>query len=229
LADMETICNLAATAGIPIIEDCAQAHGAMRGGKRAGNFGQLACFSFYPTKNLGALGDGGAVVTNDPALATKLKQLRQYGWNQKYHVDMPHGRNSRLDEMQAAILREKLPLLDEANKARRVIARQYNAAFSDLPIICPASLADDNVVHLYVIRLENRDAFQKYLKDRGIYTDIHYPIPDHLQSAYPCSQKKGMLPITEEACAQVLSLPCYPGLSTAHIQTIIHTVLNYFK
>lgn len=228
LAAIEAICEIATKAGIPVIEDCAQAHGAKRNNKRAGSFGSLACFSFYPTKNLGAMGDGGAVVTDNPILAEKLKQLRQYGWGQKYHVDIPHGRNSRLDEIQAAILREKLPYLDEGNEERRSIARQYNTAFSDLPITCP-QVGEDHVVHLYVVRLDNRDALCKHLKNREITAAIHYPIPDHLQRAYPCVQKKGMLPVTENACDNVLSLPCYPGLEPVQINQVIDAVTDYFS
>jgi len=229
LADIETIVEIADQVGVPVIEDCAQAHGAKRNGKQAGSFGTIGCFSFYPTKNLGALGDGGAVVTNDPSLATRLKQFRQYGWSTKYQVELVGGRNSRLDELQAAILREKLPCLDPWNGERREIARQYNEAFSDLPMACPSSLGEDYVAHLYVVQVNNRDAFRKYLKGLGVTTDVHYPIPDHLQTAYQCDQRQGTLPISEYACGHVVSLPCYPGLGDEGIKRVTQAVQGYFK
>lgn len=173
LADIEKVVEAALEEGVAVIEDCAQAHGAKRNGKQAGSFGTIGCFSFYPTKNLGALGDGGAIVTNRPSLATQIKQLRQYGWGTKYHIELVGGRNSRLDELQAAILREKLPYLNACNVARREIAKQYNEAFSDLPLLCPSSLDEDYVAHLYVIQVGNREAFRDYLKRLGITTDVH--------------------------------------------------------
>lgn len=229
LAAIEAIVAAAAKVGIPVIEDCAQAHGAERNGKRAGSFGTLGCFSFYPTKNLGALGDGGAIVTHDETLAARIKQLRQYGWSKKYHVTLQGGRNSRLDEMQAAILREKLSYLDSWNEARRDIARRYNTAFIDLPIQCPSSLGKDYVAHLYVMRLHDRAAFRTHLEKNGIATDIHYPLPDHRQTAFSVEQESIALPVTEHACANVVSLPCYPGLSAAHVEQVIQAVTHYFN
>ena len=203
LAKVEEIVEAAAKSGIPVIEDCAQAHGAKSNGKRAGGFGTIGSFSFYPTKNLGALGDRGAIVTDDDYLAAKTRQLRQYGRKAKYHVELPGGRNSRLDETQAAILREKLPFLDTWNAERREIAGRYNAAFSDLPIVCPCSLGEDYVAHLYVMRVKTRDAFRKFVEGFGVATDVHYPVPDHLQSAYPSRQEKGVLPVTERVCREL--------------------------
>lgn len=228
LADMVEITRIAAAAGVPVLEDCAQAHGARRGGKKAGSYGKLGCFSFYPTKNLGALGDGGAIVTSDEALALRLRQMRQYGWSTKYHVELPHGRNSRMDEIQAAILREKLPFLDGWNSERREIAHRYNAAFSELPVACPSSLGEDYVAHLYVIRTENRDSFREFLKGRGISTDVHYPVPDHKQAGYSIDPGARALPVTEETCARVVTLPCYPGLDLESVKRVIHTVELYF-
>jgi aminotransferase EvaB len=229
LADIERVVEIADRAGIPVIEDCAQSHGAMRNGKRAGSFGTIGCFSFYPTKNLGALGDGGAVITNDTATAEKLRQYRQYGWSSKYCVDLPGGRNSRLDEIQAAILREKLPHLERQNTERRDIARKYNKAFEALPLICPSSLGDDYVAHLYVMQISNRDEFRSFLKQHGIVTDVYYPIPDHLQKAYVCEQEIGSLPLTEASCNKVVSLPCFPGMISEDVDRVISAVILYFK
>ena len=228
LANVEAIVEVAAKSGIPVIEDCAQAHGAKSNGKVAGSFGTIGCFSFYPTKNLGAFGDGGALVTADDYLAAKIRQLRQYGWKAKYHVELQGGRNSRLDEMQAAILREKLPFLDSWNAERREIASRYNAAFSNLPIVCPCSLGEDYVAHLYVMRVNTRDAFRKFVGAFGVATDVHYPVPDHLQSAYPPRQGTGVLPVTERVCREVVTLPCYPGLDSASIERVIQAVDLYF-
>lgn len=227
LADIESIAAIAGEAKIPVVEDCAQSHGAARGGRRAGSFGTIGCFSFYPTKNLGALGDGGAVVTNSAELDTRLRQLRQYGWRTKYHVDVSGGRNSRLDEMQAAILREKLPHLDRWNAERRRIARRYNEAFSDLPLRCPASVGDDYVAHLYVLRISGRDAFRAFLREHGVTTDVHYPVPDHHQAAY-ASPAGSCLPVTEAACGEVVSLPCFPGMTDKEVEHVSHAVRLYF-
>lgn len=228
LADIETIIKIANEYNVPVIEDCAQSHGAKRNNKRAGSFGNIGCFSFYPTKNLGALGDGGAIVTSNKDIAEKLKQLRQYGWKSKYHVDFSGGQNSRLDEMQAAILRDKLPNLDNLNNQRRKIAQNYNNAFADLSITCPISTGDDYVAHLYVVRVEDRDAFKEYLTNYGVSTDIHYPIPDHLQKAYQSNFLQDDLPETERACKNVISLPCYPGMSDEQIEQVIQAIRSYF-
>jgi dTDP-4-amino-4,6-dideoxygalactose transaminase len=227
LANIEEIIRIAEAAGIPVLEDCAQSHGARRNGKQAGSFGTVACFSFYPTKNLGALGDGGAVVTNNSELASKISQLRQYGWSQKYQVAIPGGRNSRLDELQAAILRIKLPLLDQGNASRRSIAQRYNEAFAKLDILLPSSINEDYVAHLYVVRVKNRAAFAAALKEQGVSTDIHYPIADHAQPGYkaePVSLKE-----TELACQTVISLPCFPGLTDDEVSRVIEAVTNYFS
>jgi len=228
LANIEEIVRIASSAGIPILEDCAQSHGARRNGKQAGSFGTIACFSFYPTKNLGALGDGGAVVTNDSELAERLRQLRQYGWTQKYKVDIPGGRNSRLDEMQAAILRVKLPHLDTWNKQRRSIAARYNAAFMDFDMQLPYSTGEDFVAHLYVVRMKDRAKFSAFMKEKMISTDIHYPIADHKQPAYKV-ELANSLAVTESVCDTVISLPCFPGLTDAEIEAVIVAVCTYFS
>lgn len=228
LAAIEELVSIAGKAGVPLIEDCAQSHGASRNGKQAGSFGTISCFSFYPTKNLGALGDGGAVVTSDHDLAERTKVLRQYGWSQKYQVAVPGGRNSRLDEMQAAILREKLPHLDGWNAARRQIAARYNQEFASLRLRCPVSVDPDYVAHLYVLRVQKRDAFREFLAQRGITTDVHYPIPDHQQPAYT-SLPQEPLEVTMLASGEVVSLPCFPGLRNDDVQRVVSAVVEYFK
>lgn len=228
LANIEEIVSIASAAGIPVLEDCAQSHGASRNGKQAGSFGTIACFSFYPTKNLGALGDGGAVVTNDSQLATKIRQLRQYGWSQKYQVAIPSGRNSRLDEMQAAILRVKLPHLHRWNAQRRSIAKRYNDAFAGLDLQLPSSVGDDYVGHLYVVRVKDRARFISALKEKMISTDVHYPIADHHQPAYAVDNWLS-LKETELACETVVSLPCFPGLTDDEVSRVIEAVTTYFS
>jgi len=181
LADMEGLLAVAERHRLTVIEDCAQAHGAERDGKRAGSFGRLACFSFYPTKNLGAIGDGGAVTSSDDILAARVRQLRQYGWGSKYSVTLAHGRNSRLDELQAAFLRIKLPLLDGWNARRRAIAARYAAGISHPDITLPALDGAAWIAHLYVVQCERRDALREHLEAHAIGADVHYPIPDHRQ------------------------------------------------
>ena len=212
MANLPALLDVTQRAGIPLVEDCAQAHGASLGGKRAGAWGALACFSFYPTKNLGACGDGGAITTDDAALASRVKRLRQYGWTSKYH-SAEAGRNSRLDDMQAAILRAKLPLLDGWNRRRREIARVFNEALAASPPVRPCAFGDEYVAHLYVIRTKNRDAVRARLAELGIATEIHYPVPDHLQESELRAARHGIeLPETELAANEVLTLPCYPEL-----------------
>jgi dTDP-4-amino-4,6-dideoxygalactose transaminase len=196
MADVESIAAWCRSRGLPMIEDCAQSHGAAISAGRAGSFGALACFSFYPTKNLGALGDGGAVVTSDPALDERLRALRQYGWGAKYDVRVTGGGNSRLDEMQAAVLRIRLETLDARNARRRDIANRYHAGLRHPAIAVPA------------------------LAERGIATDVHYPIPDHLQAAY-ADPTRAALPVTERLAGQVLTLPCFPELTDAEVDAVI--------
>lgn len=229
LANVEDIHRLTKEAGIPLIEDCAQSHGANRNGRQAGSFGEVACFSFYPTKNLGALGDGGAVVTNDGETAVAARALRQYGWGQKYRVDKAGGRNSRLDEMQAAILREKLPHLTRWNVERRRIASRYNEAFAGLPVTTPSSLGEDYVAHLYVLRTVAREKFRQALQEDGIATDIHYPVADYNQPAHPGAILCGSLAVTDEACGTQVTLPCYPGLTDGEIDRVIAAVAKFFQ
>jgi len=228
LADIEEIVAVAARQGVPVIEDCAQSHGARRGSKFAGTFGLAGCFSFYPTKNLGAIGDGGAVVTGDPQFAQKVMRLRQYGWSSKYQNVVAGGRNSRLDELQAAVLRVKLPYLGAWNEARRHIASRYNSAFVDLPMQCPPHFDESSVAHLYAVRVADRDGFRHCLKADRVATDAHYPVPDHRQAAYASCLTVGELAVTEAACETVLSLPCFPGLADDEVDRVISAVKHYF-
>ena len=228
MGDAPRIAAACRAAGVPLIEDCAQAHGAQRGGRRAGAWGALSCFSFYPTKNLGALGDGGLVATEDATLAERVRALRQYGWAAKYEVALPGGGNSRLDELQAAVLLAKLPRLDAANAERRAIAARYGAAFAGLPLRLPPPAGEGDVAHLYVVRTPRRDALRAYLVARGIACDVHYPVPDHRQPVR-AGQPAPALPVTEAACAQVLSLPCYPGLPQEQAGQVIEAVRAFFE
>jgi dTDP-4-amino-4,6-dideoxygalactose transaminase len=211
---------------IPIVEDVAQAHGAMLRGRRLGGIGKLACFSFYPSKNLGAFGDGGAVTTNDDALAERLRQLRNGGQADRYqHV--VRGVNSRLDELQAAILRAQLPHLDAMNTRRREIAARYSRGLEGLTgLVLPRAEPADMrfVFHLYVVRSPHRDALRASLAKLGIAAQVHYPIPAHRQPAFAAQGRGLELPVTDRVCAEVLSLPMYPGLSDAEVDCVIAAV-----
>lgn len=229
LAAIERLAALCRAAGVPLIEDCAQSHGASRDGRRAGSFADLACFSFYPTKNLGALGDGGAVLTANDALATRLKGLRQYGWAKKYEVALLGGCNSRLDELQAAVLREKLPLLEQHNARRRAIATRYNQAFARLPLRLPASVATDFVAHLYVVRSDRREALRAHLAECGVATDVHYPVADIRQPVFGARYHGACLPVSEAACASAMSLPCFPGLPEEDVERVVQAVNAFFS
>jgi dTDP-4-amino-4,6-dideoxygalactose transaminase len=210
---MEPILEFAARHGLAVVEDCAQAHGARPAGRHVGTRGAIGCFSFYPTKNLGALGDAGACVTDDPALAARLRRLRMYGFDgdRTSHIE---GVNSRLDELQAAVLRVKLRHLDALVSRRRSLARAYGDALRDSAIRCPDAPAPDaHAWHLFVVRPENRDAAIAALDRRSIGFGIHYPCPVHRMEAYEfLGYRTGDLPVTEGACDSVLSLPLYPGL-----------------
>jgi dTDP-4-amino-4,6-dideoxygalactose transaminase len=214
-ADMAAIRAIADRYGLRVIEDCAQAHGAMIGDRRVGTFGDLAAFSFYPTKNLGALGDGGAVTTGDPAFAERLQLLREYGWRERY-VSLFPGVNSRLDELQAAILRVKLKYLDEENARRRQIARIYDERLAVTSLELPACREEvSHVYHQYVVRCEDRDRLRQRLQLKGIGTLIHYPVPVHRQPAYQnrIPVHGGSLAVTEQAAREILSLPMHPHLT----------------
>jgi dTDP-3-amino-2,3,6-trideoxy-4-keto-D-glucose/dTDP-3-amino-3,4,6-trideoxy-alpha-D-glucose/dTDP-2,6-dideoxy-D-kanosamine transaminase len=219
LAAMDEIRRIARARNVAVVEDCAQAHGARSGGGRAGRLGDIGCFSFYPTKNLGALGDAGAITTNDAALASRVRALRQYGWKEKYRVDVEGGRNSRLDELQAAMLRVRLPHLERENAARRRILGAYVDRIRHPEIRVPSPPGEDCVAHLAVVRSAARESLRRHLSAAGVGTDIHYPIPDHRQ---PVAREAAVsLPITERACAEILSLPCFPAMTTGEIDYVI--------
>ena len=196
LADIEPIAALCKAHGVGLVEDCAQAHGARNGNGVAGSFGDIASFSFYPTKNLGAMGDGGAVVTGRADLADRVRMLRQYGWTQKYTNGIAGGRNSRLDEIQASMLLLMLPHLDQWNQKRRYVAERYRAGISNPRIHTNTSAGQDYVAHLYVIRTDARAALQRHLLDNNIQTDVHYPIADHKQPCHAGRFDHGVLPQT---------------------------------
>jgi dTDP-4-amino-4,6-dideoxygalactose transaminase len=226
-AEMQPILAIAQRHELAVVEDCAQAHGATYRGQSAGTIGQAGAFSFYPSKNLGAFGDGGAVVTNDAAIAEQLVKLRNYGQEKRYYHPIK-GFNSRLDELQAAILSAKLPHLDSWNDRRRAIAARYNQAFTAAGFCCPLEAASRfHVYHLYVLRVKNRDRFQLALKEYGIETLIHYPVPIHLQPAYSeCLPQRSQLFITERLASDIVSLPLYPELTDIEVDYVISAVLN---
>lgn len=225
-AQVDQIMAIAEPRGIMVLEDSAQSHGARLNGRRSGALGHASAFSFYPGKNLGALGDGGAVTTNDEALADKLRVLRNYGSRVKYHNEVV-GYNSRLDELQSAFLRVKLPLLDADNAHRACIAARYNEAFAGLPgLTIPHVDANcEPAWHLFVVRHARRDLFAKALAERQVATMIHYPIPPHLQPAYAeMGKPAGSFPISERLHAEVLSLPIGPTMSDADVEAVITAV-----
>jgi dTDP-4-amino-4,6-dideoxygalactose transaminase len=228
--NIPSIVSIASKYGIKIIEDCAQAHGAEYDGKKVGGFGDIACFSFYPTKNLGAIGDGGMVTTNNDDLAEGCKLLREYGWTERY-VSSISGWNSRLDEIQAAVLRVKLKGLEEDNRKRIKIAEEYNECLETIhDIICPTLQKNSkHVYHLYVIRNSKRDELKNYLTSKNIHTLIHYPVPIHLQKAY-FNKIKGSdnLAETEKAAKEILSIPIYPELSKEDIQKVIKEIKSFY-
>lgn len=231
-ADMDPISELASRYGLVVIEDACQAHGSeyfagpgddgpKRKGIKAGGMGQVGCFSFYPSKNLGAYGDGGMVITDDEDLYRRLRLLRTYGQAEKYTFAMK-GLNSRLDEIQAAILRVKLKKLDRWNRLRREKARLYHSALKDSSLVLPRERDyGKHVYHLYVVRHRRRDALRDYLKAKGYSTLIHYPIPIHLQAAYrELGYQEGDLPVTERCAREVLSLPLYPEMDDSDVAEI---------
>jgi dTDP-4-amino-4,6-dideoxygalactose transaminase len=231
VADGEGLLALAAARHAVVVEDCAQSHGASWAGRMTGGLGKTAAFSFYPTKNLGAYGDGGAVATRDAAAAERVRELRQYGWTRRDFAER-EGTNSRLDEIQAAILRVKLATLDSENRRRREIAERYDAAFAGLPLRLLGTRAHTVPSrHLYPVRVESgrRDAFQAHLASRGVETRIHYPVPLHLQPAYAfLGHRRGDFPVSEEACGTIVSLPLSPTLSDAQASEVIDAVRSFF-
>ena len=226
--DMDPIVEIAKKHGLYVVEDCAQAHGATYKGRVIGSFGDAAGFSFYPGKNLGALGDAGATVTNDKVLADKIRALGNYGSDYKYH-HIYQGNNSRLDEIQAAFLSVKLPHMDRVNEARRAVARKYLEGIRNPAVVLPFVLPEcEPVWHLFAVRCEKRDALAAYLEEKGIGTNKHYPIPMHLQECYrELNIPAGSLPIAEEISATELSLPMYYGMTDEEIQYVIDAVNGF--
>lgn len=230
-AELDAIVAIARGASLALIEDCAQAHGARYHGERAGLFGDLACFSFYPTKNLGALGDGGAVVGRDSALLERVRLLREYGWTpQVRYVSQTPGMNSRLDELQAAILRVKLSHLDAENATRRMLAEHYVGQLPPSVVLPVERPGNTHVYHLYVVRVQGRDTLRRRLAEQGIGTGIHYPVPIHQQPAYQHGNLIAHgLHETEAAAASILSLPMHPQLTVdqvTHIARVLSALLE---
>lgn len=225
-ADMDPINQIAIKHGLVVIEDAAQAQGARYKGKRTGSLGHAAATSFYPGKNLGCLGDGGAVLTNDPIIAKKVRQLRNYGSSIKYHHEVM-GYNSRLDELQAAILRVKLKRLDDWNESRRKVACAYSEMLCNLDLRLPEVPGfADPVWHLYVVRTRQREELQARLLSKGVGTIVHYPIPPHRQICYG-NQSWGELPISEMLAQEILSLPIYPGISEEAVGYVVDALKTF--
>ena len=225
-SDMDSINQIASKYGLLVIEDAAQAQGAYYKNRRVGSLGNAAATSFYPGKNLGALGDGGAILTNDYSVMERVKELRNYGSQTKYVHDVA-GYNSRLDELQASFLRVKLRYLDDWNERRRHVARRYDELLADLNLVLPTTIDDVvSVWHLYVIRSERRDALRNFLEREGISTVIHYPTPPHLQNCYK-TYNNFNLPIAERMANQVLSLPISPALNFDDVDYICKTLASF--
>jgi dTDP-4-amino-4,6-dideoxygalactose transaminase len=220
--DMDPLLALARAHGVKVIEDNAQAFGATYRGRKTASLGEIGCLSFFPTKNLGAYGDGGMVVTNDPALAERMRMLRTHGWKKKYYPEVL-GYNSRLDELQAAILRVKLPHVDAWNARRREIANLYSQRLAALGVVTPVELPGcQHVYHLYIIRVPNRDRVQAALKAAGVASEVYYPQPPHLSE--PCrslGNQPGACPVAEQASQETLALPLYPEMTAAQIEAVI--------
>lgn len=224
-ADMGAINAIANKHGIPVIEDSCQAHGASYKGRRAGSLGKAACFSFYPSKNLGACGEGGAVTTSDAELAKKIRMLRDHGSVKKYEHEFP-AYNLRLEGIQGGVLAVKLPHLDGWNKNRRILAARYNELLAGSKVVTPKEMPyAEHVYHLYVVVVEDREALKNALNEQGIETGLHYPIPLHLQKAYEnLGYKKGDFPVSEHVASHLLSIPMYAELPIEHVEHVAKTL-----
>ena len=227
--DMNSIMSIARESKLAVIEDCAQAHGALYQGRRVGTIGDIGCFSFYPTKNLGAIGDGGALITNNNDLSDKIRLLREYGWQKRY-ISSHEGWNSRLDELQAAVLRVKLRHLDKDNKRREKNASSYFTFLKNLPLGLP-KLRDNcsHVFHLFVIKTEKRDSLKNYLFNQEIYTTIQYPVPVHKQKFYRKLIGNHSLPVTEKLSKEILSLPMFPELEESQINRVSNLIGKFIS
>jgi len=224
MVDMRSLVPIAREHGLRIIEDCAQCHGARLEGRSAGSWGDLGCFSFYPTKNLGGIGDSGAIVMSDDGLANSVRRLRQYGWATKYRAEMSQGRNSRMDELQAAVLRRFLPHLDGWNERRRQIAAQYCSLIQNPHVRPLAGSGSAYVAHLFVVSCEGRDSLREHLTHQGIASDVHYPVPDHLQVGNRRDWLSRGLLVTEKMASDVLTLPCFPEMAEDEIRVVARGV-----
>lgn len=227
-AEMEALLAIARSHELKVVEDCAQAHGAEIAGRKVGTFGDAAAFSFYPTKNLAAFGDGGALLSNDLSIATRARELRSYGWRERY-VSEVAGMNTRLDELQAALLRVRLRALDRENARRQEIAASYHKRLSSLDIILPQPRADTrHVYHQYVIRTPQRDDLRTYLQHHGVGTAVLYPMPIHLQPAYRGRGLADMpLPVAEQASRELLCLPVHPWLMNDEVERVCDSIKDW--
>lgn len=224
-ADLDGLLAIANKRGLRLIEDCAQSTGASFRDLMLGTIGDIGCFSFFPTKNMGAFGDGGAVVCSDSKLASRVRRLRQYGWDDN-RVSLEPGKNSRLDELQAAVLRVKLRYLDADNTERRQQAAHYRTSLTDLPIELPTERDDAlHVFHLFVLRTQYRDSLMRHLKKKDIFAGIHYPMPIHLMPAF---KNESRLPVTERIANEIISLPLFPGLDELAQAKVVSEVSSFF-
>jgi dTDP-3-amino-2,3,6-trideoxy-4-keto-D-glucose/dTDP-3-amino-3,4,6-trideoxy-alpha-D-glucose/dTDP-2,6-dideoxy-D-kanosamine transaminase len=228
VANVKEIFEICKKNKIILIEDCAQAHGAQISGQKVGSFGDLASFSFYPTKNLGAVGDAGAITTNSIEFASNIKAIRQYGWTSKYSVEFKLGSNSRLDEIQAAFLTYKLEKLDIWNQSRIDIAKKYVEGFKGSKVKTLKNV-ETGVAHLFVVKTESRNDLIKYLESKHINSAIHYPIPDHQQTISISEFEKISLPVTEAMSDKILSLPIYPGMPIENVERVISSVKEFIE
>ena len=227
-AKMDEVVALCKKYNLRLVEDCAQSHGSMYKGQMSGTFGDIGCFSFYPSRNLGAFGDAGAITTNDPQIAQNFRVLRNYGSEKRYYNKIV-GTNSRLDELQAGLLRVRLQYMDELTRERQELAARYTAEIHNDKLILPMERPDTvNVWHQYVIRCKERDALIARLESQGIGTIIHYPIPPHLAEAYQyLGHEKGAYPITEQYANEVLSIPMYNGMTDKEQDRVINALNNF--
>jgi dTDP-4-amino-4,6-dideoxygalactose transaminase len=227
--DMDPLMIIARRAGLKVIEDSCQAHGALYKDRRAGNLGDAAAFSFYYSKNLGAYGEGGFITTSDDDLAAKIRMIRDHGSNRRYYHDLI-GFNGRLDELQAVVLRAKLPHLEDWNTQRRLHAQKYRALLKGTPVVTPVELdGNRHVYHMFVIQAPRRDDLQNYLKEKGIGTGIHYPVPIHLQKSMSfLGYKPGDLPVTEAVVGKIISLPMFAELTDTQIEEVCEAIKGFY-
>jgi dTDP-4-amino-4,6-dideoxygalactose transaminase len=228
--DMDPLLEIASRHGLRVIEDACQAHGAEYKGRKAGSLGDAAGFSFYYSKNLGAYGEGGFISSNNADLASRMRKIRDHGSGQRYHHDLI-GLNGRLDEIQAVVLRAKLPYLAEANEKRRQHASLYSELLKGTPLVTPVACPENTpVYHLYVARAPRRDELQAWLKERGIFTGIHYPIPIHLQNSMGfLGYKQGDFPVTERVVNEIISLPMFAELTTEQIEFVVSQIKEFYQ